>query len=64
MDVLIDAGLLWTSSHSEHISARAKESFTRSNGQVVSVFCIFFAILFHIVVKIRHFEPGEGKRAG
>ena len=29
MDVFIDAGPLWTASHSEHISITAKQSLTR-----------------------------------
>ena len=66
MDVFIDAGPLWTASHSEHISITAKQSLTRSKGQVnsVLVLLLFFKILFHIVARIRHFEPGDWMRTG
>ena len=69
MDVFIDAGPLWTASHSEHISITTKESFIRPKAQVKSVlvllhFFFFFAILFHIIARIRHFEPGDGMRTG
>ena len=37
MDVFIDAGPLWTASHSEHISITTKESFIRPKAQVKSV---------------------------
>ena len=66
MDVFIDAGSLWTASHSEHISITAKQSLTRSKGQVnsVLVLLLFFKILFDIVARIRHFEPGDWMRTG
>lgn len=49
MDMSIDAGPLWTASHSEHISITAKQSLTRWKGQVNSVLVLllpFFKFYF------------------
>jgi len=57
MDVFIDAGPLWTASHSEHISITAKQSLTRSKGQVnsVLVLLLFFKIFISYCCKNKTF---------
>lgn len=54
MDVFIDAGPLWTASHSERISITTKESFTRSKAQVKSVLVLlhfyFIFLQFYFIL--------------